>query len=79
MDLALIVIPDRGTLSREHRLDEALHLVGPENPTPWIDQRNAVAAELESSRICASGAVFRKPRIWEYQLLIIVALRPWAF
>jgi len=47
MDLALIVIPDRGTLSREHRLDEALHLVGPENPTPWIDQRNAVAAELE--------------------------------
>ena len=52
MSFTLIVIPDPSAPSREHRLDaqQVCHLLRLENPAPRVDQRNAVAAELEPSR-----------------------------
>jgi hypothetical protein len=52
MSLALIVIPDPSTPSREDGLDAQLlrHLPRLEDPTLRVDQRNALAAELELTR-----------------------------
>jgi hypothetical protein len=52
MNVALIVIPDPSAPSREHRLDaqEVFHLARLEDPALRIDQRNAVTAELETTR-----------------------------
>jgi hypothetical protein len=52
VDLTLIVIPDPSTSSRKHRLDaqQVFHLPRLENPALRIDQRNALAAELEPAR-----------------------------
>jgi hypothetical protein len=51
MGLALIVIPDPSTPSREHGLDapQVCHLPRLENAAPWVDQRNAIPAEHEPS------------------------------
>jgi hypothetical protein len=52
MSLALIVIPDPSTPSREDGLDaqQVRHLPRLEDPTLRVDQRNALAAELELTR-----------------------------
>ena len=49
MSFTLIVIPDPSTSSREDGLDaqQVCHLTGFENPALRVDQRNALAAELE--------------------------------
>src|SRR6266403_3832938 len=46
---ALILIPDPSTSSREYGLDaqQVCHLPRLEDPAPRVDQRNALAAELE--------------------------------
>jgi len=52
MSLALIVIPDPSTRSREDSLDaqQVRHLPRLEDPALRVDQRNALAAELEADR-----------------------------
>jgi hypothetical protein len=57
MGLALIVIPDLNAPSREHRLDaqEVFYLARLEDPALGVNQRNAVAAELETA--CEIGGI----------------------
>ena len=52
MSLALIVIPDPSTSSREDGLDaqQVRHLRRLENSALRVNQRNALAAELEPAR-----------------------------
>jgi hypothetical protein len=52
MSVALIVIPDPSAPSREHRFDaqQVFHLPGLEDPALRVDQRNALALELEAER-----------------------------
>jgi hypothetical protein len=52
MGLALIIIPDPSASSRKNGLNarQMCHLLRPENPAPRVDQRNAVAAELEAAQ-----------------------------
>jgi hypothetical protein len=55
MSLALILIPDPSTSSREDGLDaqQVCHLARLEDPALRVDQRDALTAELESAReIC---------------------------
>jgi hypothetical protein len=49
MSFTLIVIPDPSAPSREYGLDaqQVCHLPRLEDPAPRVDQRNALAAELE--------------------------------
>jgi hypothetical protein len=52
MGLALIIIPDPSASSRKHGLNaqQVRYLLRLENPAPRVDQRNAVAAELEAAQ-----------------------------
>ena len=52
MSFTLIVIPDPSAPSREYGLDaqQVCHLPRLEDPAPRVDQRNALAAELEPAR-----------------------------
>ena len=52
MSFTLVVIPDPSTPSREDGLDtqQVCHLPRLEDPTLRVDQRNALAAELEPVR-----------------------------
>jgi hypothetical protein len=52
MSLALILIPDPSTSSREDGLDaqQVCHLARLEDPALRVGQRNALAAELEAAR-----------------------------
>jgi hypothetical protein len=49
VDLALTLIPNPSPPPREHGLDaqQVFHLTRLEDPALWVDQRNALAAELE--------------------------------
>jgi hypothetical protein len=52
MSFPLVVIPDPSTPSRKDSLDaqQVFHLPRLENPALRVDQRNALAVELEPTR-----------------------------